>query len=89
MESVLLWKARQVRMPYRTLEERLEMLEWVVRFSEFVSSDEQQKFMLVYRELYGSADPNIRNSYIQAEHLNDTVIYITEMIDKEFTRIDY
>ncbi len=89
MENVLLWKARQIKMPYRTLEERLEMLEWGVRFSEYVSSDEQQKFMLVYRELYGSTDPNIRNSYIQAQHLNDSVIYITEMIDKEFTRLDY
>ena len=65
------------------------MIEWIVRFSEFVSSEEQLKFIQIYRESYGSADLNIRNSFIQAAHLNDSVVYITETVDKEFTRLDY
>ena len=61
-------------MPYRTLEERLEILEWVVRFSEYVSAEEQQRFMQTYRDLYTSTDLNSRNVYIKADHLNDTVL---------------
>lgn len=65
------------------------MLEWAVRFSEYVGAEEQQKFMTIFRELYTSTDLNLRNAYIQANHLNDTVVYVTDMIDKEFSKIDY
>jgi hypothetical protein len=89
MEMELLWRARQIRMPYKTIEEKLEILEWSVRFSEYINSEEHQKFMTVYRELYTTMDLGVRNAYIQANHLNDTVLYISEMIDKEFSKIDY
>ena len=89
METELLWKARILRLPYKTIEDKFEMLEWAIRFSEYVGNDEHQKFMSFFRELYTTTDLNLRNAYIQATHLNDTVVYVTDIIDKEFSKIDY
>ncbi len=46
IETQLLWVSRQCKMPYKTLEDRYEAMEWVIRVTEFVSSEEQQKFLL-------------------------------------------
>lgn len=42
----------------------METLDWAVRFSDYLSNDELQKFFLSFRELYANPDTNIRNLYI-------------------------
>ena len=56
--------ARIVRADYKTIEDKMDTIEWAVRNADFISNDEIQKFFLVFRELYASPDPELRNSYI-------------------------
>jgi hypothetical protein len=66
--------ARTAKSSYKTIEDKMETIEWAIRNVEFISNDEIQKFFLVFRDLYASPDAAIRNSYIQANHLNDSIL---------------
>lgn len=72
--------ARCVRADYKSIEEKMDTVEWAVRNADFISNDEIQKFFLVFRELYASPDPQLRNSYIQADHLNDSILTVIEVL---------
>ncbi|CDW86935.1 UNKNOWN [Stylonychia lemnae] len=81
--------ARIVRAEYKTIEDKMDTIEWAVRNADFISNDEIQKFFLVFRELYASPDPQLRNSYIQANHLNDSILTVIDVLDKEFSKLEF
>jgi hypothetical protein len=59
-------RTRNITVKSRTkpIEAKMETLDWAVRFSDFISSEELQKFFFGFRELYANPDPNVRNLYI-------------------------
>lgn len=87
MNYFLQWKGSMARQPYRTMEEKMEALEWVVRFCEYLSMEEQTRFMNIYREMYQHPDLATRDLYIKAPHLNESVLYVLETLNQEFTRL--
>ena len=76
-------------MHYKTIEDRFETIEWTVRASEFLSFDEQQKFMVSFRELWASHDLSVRQQFIQANHENDSILFISEILEKEYARLEF
>ena len=58
----------------KPIESKMDALDWVVRFSEFISSEELQKFFFYFREIYANPEAQVRNNYIQAEHRNTDVV---------------
>ena len=81
IETQLNWMSRVAKMPSRSFEEKMETIEWAVRHAEFISSDEQQKFLTSFRELYTSNDLNTRNSFIKATHASDTVLFMSATLE--------
>eukprot|EP00347_Sterkiella_histriomuscorum_P008751 403343892 len=81
--------ARIVRADYKTIEDKMDTIEWAVRNADFISNDEIQKFFLVFRELYASPDPELRNSYIQANHQNDSILTIIDILQRDFNKLDF
>jgi len=76
-------------LPYRPIEDKLETIEWSLRHTEFISSEEHQKFLVSFRDIYSNADINVRNLYIQANHMNDSVVYANTMLDQEIGKLDF
>ena len=76
-------------MIHKSLEERLEEVEWMVRNSEFISTDEQNKFLTTFRELHTTSDVTMRNQFIQSDHNSDAIIQIIAILDKEFTKLEF
>ena len=56
IETQLHWMTRVSKFTYKTLEEKLETIEWSLRNTEFISSEEHQKFLISFRDLYASAN---------------------------------
>ena len=89
IETQLNWQARIARLPYKQIEDKLETIEWSLRHAEFISSEEHQKFLISFRDIYSSSDVNVRNLYITANHLNDSVVYANTMLDQEIGKLDF
>ena len=89
IETQVQWKARQTKMIHKSLEERLEEVEWMVRNSEFISGDEQNKFLTTFRELHTTSDVAMRNHFIQSAHNSDAIIQIITILDTEFTKLEF
>ena len=67
----------------------METIEWSLRHTEFISSEEHQKFLVSFRDVYASTDMAGRNLYISANHQNDSVIYANTLLDQEMAKLDF
>jgi len=81
IETHLNWYTRLNTMMYKRLEERLEVVELVVRLSDFLTSDDQQNFFTQFRETYMNGDPGVRQMFIESDHSNDSVIFLAETLE--------
>lgn len=89
IEVQLQWTARLARLPYKSNEDRMEKIEWCVRNSEFISTEEVQKFLQSFREIYQSMNSPLRQDYISTSHDNDSIVFIVETLDKEMTKMEH
>lgn len=49
-------KSILVKAESKAIENKMDALDWAVRFSEFISSQELQQFFFYFRELYAHPD---------------------------------
>ena len=81
--------SRTVVAEYRSVEDKMDAVEWTVRYADYISNDEIQKFYLVYRDIYASMDKSVRNGYIKANHLNDSILYVCDQLARESNKLDH
>jgi hypothetical protein len=74
-------KVEIIKNPNESYDNKIEVLGWLARYSEFVTVPMITQVIMTFKELLiPNANPTIRNNYIQAKHSSHAVLNIVKMV---------
>lgn len=74
-------KVEIIKNPNESYDNKIEVLGWLARYSEFVTVPMITQVIVTFKELLiPNANPTIRNNYIQAKHSSHAVLNIVKMV---------
>ena len=74
-------KVEIIKNPQESYDNKIEVLGWLARYSEFVTVPMITQVIVTFKELLiPNANPTIRNNYIQAKHSSHAVLNIVKMV---------
>ena len=69
-----------LRQDETALREKMNLMDWLARSSEFLSPEAITKCLLAYKELYNYENVAQRNAYIKAKHTSEAVLTVSNLI---------
>jgi len=63
------------------MRDKMNILDWLARNSEFLSPEAITKCLIAFKDLYNTEAVGIKNSYIAAHHNSDAVLTVIHLIE--------
>lgn len=78
---------RVIKDPDTNIKSKMDTLDWLARYSEFISTDSVSNCLKEFKELYSNDNPKVRNEYISSRNHSLAVMNILQQIEHT-TKLD-
>ncbi len=75
-------RIKQLRSQEVTLKDKMNIMDWLARNSDFLSADPIQDCIQAFKELYNTDNATLKNAYIFAKHSSNVIQTIVGSLEQ-------
>jgi hypothetical protein len=75
-------RIKQLRSGEVQLRDKMNIMDWLARNSDFLSADPIQECIVAFKELYNTENATLKNAYIFAKHSSNVITTIVMSLEQ-------